>query len=83
MRVLLIDIASHLQTKSVDFFIDILREARFEVQTHHYSGLYHANIPQEKIEEDCNIGKFLAKRPMRSMLKCETVDICRKRNILR
>ena len=35
--------------KSADFLVDILRQA-FEVRTHHYSGLYHANIPQEKID---------------------------------
>lgn len=49
VRVLFVDIDFHLKTRSADFFLDILRTA-FEVETHYYHELYHANIPQEKID---------------------------------
>lgn len=49
MRVLFVDIDFHLKTKSADFLLDILRTA-FDVETHYYHDLYHANIPREKID---------------------------------
>ena len=49
MRVLFVDIDFHLKTKSADFLLDILRTA-FDVETHYYHDLYHANIPQEKLD---------------------------------
>jgi len=49
MRVLFVDLDYHLKTKSADFFLEILRK-NFEVETHYYADMYHADIPQEKLD---------------------------------
>ena len=48
MRILLVDHACHITTKSFDFFAALLRR-RFEVETFYYDQAYRVRIPADKV----------------------------------
>lgn len=48
MKILFVDHACHLKTKSTGFIVDILRR-QHDVDEHYYERCYHCNLPKDKV----------------------------------